>query len=268
MLVATLREAGVDVAAIRRGDGGFDARDRSSLESLPSAQVVFNCVGDIARGASDPESFARMLETNAVFPRRVATLAATYGARVVHISSDGVFAGREAPYLEGESPDAGDDYGASKRLGEVVADHVLNVRLSIVGPETTPRGHLLENFLARADGEPFDGFDDQIWDGATTLQASRLCLEMVEPERFDEIRARSAWLHFAPNEPLSKHALLVEINRAYGRAIEVRQIQSGQPRTRILESQFRGEIPGLGKRAPIRAALEAMREHTRVGSAR
>jgi dTDP-4-dehydrorhamnose reductase len=52
--------------------------------------------------------------------RNVAEAAAAAGARMIHMSTDIVFAGREAPYVEADRPDATIDYGRWKGEAETV----------------------------------------------------------------------------------------------------------------------------------------------------
>jgi len=49
----------------------------------------------------------------------VAPVAGFSGARLIQISSDGVFSGMRGGYTEDDPPDAADVYGLSKLLGEV-----------------------------------------------------------------------------------------------------------------------------------------------------
>jgi len=51
--------------------------------------------------------------------RNIAEAAAAAGARLVHVSTDMVFAGREAPYSEDDTPDAQMNYGRWKAEAEV-----------------------------------------------------------------------------------------------------------------------------------------------------
>ncbi|MEV4133650.1 sugar nucleotide-binding protein [Dactylosporangium sp. NPDC049742] len=48
----------------------------------------------------------------------VAVAARSIGARLVHVSSDAVFAGRDAPYTEADAPSPVFDYGAAKAAAE------------------------------------------------------------------------------------------------------------------------------------------------------
>ena len=71
---------------------------------------MINCVGLIKQhGAAGDVLVAAPL--NALFPHRLARLAAGYGARVIHMSTDCVFSGARGAYVEADVPDASDVYG-------------------------------------------------------------------------------------------------------------------------------------------------------------
>ena len=56
------------------------------------------------------------IAVNALFPHRLAGLARACGARLIHLSTDCVFAGREGNYDERARPDAEDLYGRTLRV--------------------------------------------------------------------------------------------------------------------------------------------------------
>lgn len=66
------------------------------------------------------------------------------------------------------SPDATDLYGRSKALGEVPADHVINVRGSFIGPD-----HGFLHWLLTARGD-IEAWNDVWWSGATVHDMARM----------------------------------------------------------------------------------------------
>lgn len=80
---------------------------------------------------------------------------AALGLRTVHVSSDLVFAGREAPYTEDDEPDAAEGYGAWKREAEALVDGAV-VRTSVV----FGRPHGPQERLARTAGARF--YEDEV----------------------------------------------------------------------------------------------------------
>jgi len=60
----------------------------------------------------------RMKAVNAYAARTVADRAASLGIRLIHLSTDSVLSGREAPYEDSALPEPLSEYGISKALGE------------------------------------------------------------------------------------------------------------------------------------------------------
>src|SRR3954454_5020129 len=84
----------------------FDAARPESAAPLVDAarpDVVVNAVV-----AKPPAADGLMDAVNGAFPHALAAAAAARGARVVHISTDGVFSGRRGRYNEDDAPDPDD----------------------------------------------------------------------------------------------------------------------------------------------------------------
>ncbi|MGW6688712.1 SDR family oxidoreductase [Streptomyces sp. NPDC054961] len=95
----------------------LDLRDTGSLDAIMAEvrpQLVLNASSGLADWA-----------TTAQGPIRLAMLAATYGTRMVHVSSDAVFSGARVHYDESSLPDPVTPYGAAKAAAEtgVLAVH-------------------------------------------------------------------------------------------------------------------------------------------------
>lgn len=261
MVTRLLRKSGHKVTAVRRGDGGFDASTRDGVETLRNRwplDAVINCVAITRLLPLTSATLDNLLTVNSVLPWRLSDLVGDLGGKLVHISSDAVFRGGPKPLFEDDPCDADEPYGLSKRLGEPTAAQALSVRCSIVGPETNPRGHLLEWLLRHPDGSVIDGHVDRVWSGATTLQLARFCRTLVEGELFGQLRERAAVVHFAPNAPLTKYELLKTAAQVYGRKIEVRPVDSGRPVERVLQSRS-AELIGARHPLPFSAALAELR---------
>ena len=84
------------------GDLGSLVRLFDSLEP----QVVINCTAPRESERPDP---MRAISIFSLLPQRLAHLCEQRGARLVHISSDGVFSGTRGSYAESDLPDATDE---------------------------------------------------------------------------------------------------------------------------------------------------------------
>jgi dTDP-4-dehydrorhamnose reductase len=202
-------EGGLELAATDRAR--FDARaddPRVLLEEVAPDWIV-NAIG-VTKPHIDPASAASVaaaLDVNARFPFALADAARLQGARVIQISTDGVFSGEAGGYREDAPHDALDVYGKSKSLGEVPAANVVNLRCSIIGA-----GSLVGWLLEQPPGARLPGYADHIWNGVTTWHFGRLCAGIVieQPDL-------PSPLHVVPADTVTKAQLLELIARAFGR---------------------------------------------------
>lgn len=137
-----------------------DATDPGSIgpvidEARPD--VVVNAIA--LKAGAEP----RLLDiVNGQFPHQLASRAEAAGARVIHISTDGVFSGKRGSYTESDRPDADDVYGRSKLEGELRAPHV-TLRTSFFG--WNRRGIGLFEWLMAQPAGTVDGFVDYRFSG-------------------------------------------------------------------------------------------------------
>lgn len=133
---------------------------------------VINCIGRIKQKEATRQE---LYDANAILPAQLVERLKP-GQFLVQPSTDCVFSGAsKTPYAWNDACDAIDDYGYSKRLGEVA---LLNkaqatvVRVSIIGPDRSspqPKG-LLGWFLSQPKGAQLKGFSNHFWNGITTLE--------------------------------------------------------------------------------------------------
>jgi dTDP-4-dehydrorhamnose reductase len=169
--------------------------------------VVVNCIG-IVKQRADAGDPITSITVNALFPHQLADLCRQRGARLIQVSTDCVFSGRDGRYKETDPPDPDDLYGRSKLLGEVSGEGCLTVRSSMIGRELgTDRG-LVEWALSQR-GRAVRGFRRAIFSGLTTLALSRIICDIAE--RHAELHG--VW-HVAA-APISKLDLLYLIRDMY-----------------------------------------------------
>jgi dTDP-4-dehydrorhamnose reductase len=195
---------------------GVELRDGDQLLQVLadfSPQAIVNCVGIVKQRAEAGEAIPS-LQINSLLPHRLAQLARTVGARLIHISTDCVFAGTRGDYREDDPADARDLYGRSKLLGEVSEPPCLTLRTSIIGPELTRKNGLLEWFLAQRGGA-VKGFTRAIFSGLTTAELSRVI------ERLLTDHPTASGLYHVSSEPISKYDLLRRIDAAVGLQVRI-----------------------------------------------
>lgn len=196
--------------------GGVFAEDLDSLIraiQLAKPAVIVNCIGIIKQHAEAKDTL-KCIATNALFPHRLANLCGLMGIRLVHISTDCVFSGRQGNYTEDSVSDAEDLYGRSKYLGEVTKDGCLTLRTSIIGRELENRYGLIEWFLGQ-QGKNIRGFTRAIFSGFTTLQLARIIADILT----DFPNLDGLW-HVAA-QPISKYDLLVQARTAFNLDVDI-----------------------------------------------
>jgi len=172
------------------------------------------------------ESVRQAVRVNAIVPHEIAEISARYGARVIHVSTDAIFgASADAAYTEAHPASPADFYGMTKGLGECGADHVLNLRCSIVGRDAGHGRGLVEWLLGHRPGTSVNGFVDYVWSAATTTQVAELCTAVIERGVFDRFRAQSPVYHFAPNPPMSKFEFLQTLADVSGSGVTVAPVR-------------------------------------------
>jgi dTDP-4-dehydrorhamnose reductase len=190
------------------------AEERVVASVLDGARWVVNAIGFIKphiREAS-PEDVERALQINAVFPHRLARVAAACGSSVLQIATDCVYSGAAGGYVESSLHDPLDVYGKTKSLGEMRGPHVHHLRASIVGPERYRSTSLLEWFRRQPRAATVQGFTTHLWNGVTTLHFARVCAAIIGHGL--EVPHRQ---HLVPADAVTKCELLALFRRAFGR---------------------------------------------------
>ncbi len=218
-VVGTARSAAVlrqfDAALASHIVTGVDVENFDALATLFAdvrPDVVINCIGLVKQlaQADDP---LHALPINSLLPHRLARLCGLAGARLVHVSTDCVFNGRQGNYRESDPSDAEDLYGRSKYLGEVAYPHTVTLRTSIIGHELNSAHGLVGWFLAQQG--KVRGYRRAIFSGLPTVELSRIVLDKVLPAP-----GLSGLYHVAA-EPIAKYELLKLVASAYGKDIEI-----------------------------------------------
>jgi dTDP-4-dehydrorhamnose reductase len=192
-----------------------DARDIRTVERVIAdigPDVVVNCIG-IVKQSPLAQSLLTTITVNALFPHQLAAICREAGTRLIHLSTDCVFSGREGMYSETDIPDPIDSYGMAKLLGEV-GEPALTIRTSMVGRELGSAKGLLEWFLSQR-GKTVRGYRRAIFSGFTTTALSKIIVETIIPHH----ELQGVW-HVA-SIPISKYELLTKLNEAYSVGAEI-----------------------------------------------
>ena len=191
---------------------GVDVENTDSLArifTLVRPDVVINCIGLVKQLAEADDPLAA-IPINALLPHRLARLCDVAGARLIHMSTDCVFAGTRGMYGEQDLPDAQDLYGRSKFLGEVDYPHAVTLRTSIIGHELNS-AHGLVGWCLSQQGV-VKGFTRAIFSGLPTMELARVMRDFVVPN--PELRG----LYHVSAEPINKFELLKLVGQVYGKS--------------------------------------------------
>ncbi len=171
-------------------------------------QVVVNCVALKKPDLSDP---MKSISVFSLLPRRLACLCRRANARLVLISSDGVFSGTRGRYTEDDLPDANDLYGIAKLLGEVSEPNVITLRTSIIGHELQGKDGLLEWFLSQ--GNQCRCYTKAIFSGFPTVVLAQVIRDVILP------RPNLQGIYHVATQPISKFDLLQLVAQRYGKCV-------------------------------------------------
>ncbi|OGV97412.1 hypothetical protein A2W24_05555 [Microgenomates group bacterium RBG_16_45_19] len=177
-------------------DGRQPEPDLKAIFKLEPYDWVVNVIGLLQHDPS--ATVAAYEEINADLPQKLAKLTQSLNYRLIHISTDAVFAPDAGPVMEAAKPNPVDQYSQSKLAGEVTEKNCLTIRTSVIGMDPFHHRGLLEWALTQTE---IGGFINQTWSGATNLQLAQFILAAIKTEM-------TGLIHFAPLGPVSKFELL------------------------------------------------------------
>lgn len=240
-VTATIR--GPEVLPVRQGLRGayrvlpgIDVTREDGVESAlgeVNPTVVVNAVG-IVKSLERQAGRETTIAVNALFPHRLHRQCLCRGIRLIHISTDCVFSGRNGVYTEDSLSDAEDAYGRSKYLGEVIAEDALTIRTSFIGREPVKAGGLVEWLLANSGGA-VNGYINAIFSGFPSLHLARILADIIADH--PDLQG----LYHVSSEPIDKYRLLVMINDALGLNVDIRQYADFHCDRSLDSTQFRSK---------------------------
>ena len=188
--------------------------------------IIINCAG-IVRGRGTKH----MENVNGRGPHvlRQCTM------RLVQVSTDCVFSGKiddGYAYDEDSEPDYSDEYGRTKRMGEVEGNHV-TVRGSFIG--FGQRG-LLHWLTSRPAGSPISGYTNWDWNGVTASAFARWLLAIATSPT-------TGLIHLVGPDEITKYDLLRELVEALNLDVTVEPKEHGTRQRMILASRRMAPVP-------------------------
>jgi len=188
----------------------LDVTDTDSLQEIVKANkfdYIVNCIGILNKDAEDNPSKA--VWYNSYFPHLLEEITKDMLTKIVHISTDCVFSGKEGGYTEESFKNGLGYYAQSKALGEILNSKDVTIRTSIIGPELNRQGiGLFHWFMAQSNGNVLRGFSKAYWSGITTLELAKVVEAVLEQNV-------TGLIQVAPQEKIDKFSLLKLFNRIY-----------------------------------------------------
>ncbi|HWI72484.1 MAG TPA: SDR family oxidoreductase [Baekduia sp.] len=216
-LVTRAREAGWDVAGTAHtrpspGDVVVDVRDAAAV-----GEVVRAAAPDAVIHTAYVQNGDAAMAVNADGAAHVATAARAAGARLIHVSSDAIFAGDgDRPLAEDAVPAPVTEYGKTKAAAEplVIEAHpgALLARTSLLlgGPGHAPSPHELLALAAARGEQDVSFFTDEI---RSPVQVGDLAAALVELATMADVTGP---LHLGGADAVSRLELARLVVAAHG----------------------------------------------------
>ena len=158
---------------------------------------VINCIGVLNQFAE--ERISNAIYINSYLPHIITDIIKDKKTRLIHMSTDCVFAGNTGPYTEYSLCDGTTVYDKTKALGEIKDNKNLTFRMSIIGPDVKENGIGLFHWFMKQQGE-LSGYTNAIWTGVTTLTLAG-AMEQAMQEKITGL------YHLVNNMVISKYEL-------------------------------------------------------------
>lgn len=207
MIATYLQEKGYDTdtlsltAPLNKSTIILDLMDKNAFEYFLKSkdyQVIINASGVLIEQSERQKDVAVYM--NSFLPHFLEERYKGSKTKIIQLSTDCVFSGKNGPYKEDSIYDGELYYDRTKALGEIVNDKDLTFRMSTVGPEIQQDGVGLFNWFMKQKGQIF-GYKNAIWSGVTTHELSKGIDEAIKQNL-------TGLYHLVPDKNISKYDLL------------------------------------------------------------
>ncbi len=195
-------------------DAILDVTDFKALENYLqniNPDYVINCVGALVLQSKEDVSSSILL--NSYLPNFLSQLGNKLNYKLIHISTDCVFSGKDGQYTEKSYRDGDDNYARTKALGEVVNNKDLTIRTSIIGPELKTNGTGLLDWFFKQNST-INGYTQVYWSGVTTLELAKATVSFIKQDI-------TGLYQLCPKDKLSKYDLLELFAKVWNKEIEI-----------------------------------------------
>lgn len=215
-----LKSNNLNVIGIKRDDYDLSTIDIHSFTQfidnlkLNQNDIVINCAGIIPQSKNyDGSSIKEYINVNSVFPILLSNIINKYNAKMIHITTDCVFSGKNGNYIETDNHDETNLYGTTKSLGENCDCTI--IRTSIIGEELNKKVSLLEWVKSNKNKE-INGYTNHYWNGVSCLELSKIIYKIITDNLYwNGVR------HIYSPYSVSKYELTKIINDVYDLNIKI-----------------------------------------------
>lgn len=183
----------------------FETEKFKEMLVADNYDAVINCIGLLNQVADTNQAMAVYL--NSYLPHLVADTLKDKNTKLIHMSTDCVFAGNTGPYYEDSLRDGLTFYDRSKALGEVEDSKNLTFRNSIIGPDINEQGIGLFNWFMKQSGT-INGYTGAMWTGVTTITLAKAMESAIK----DNL---TGLYNLVNNTSISKYELLCLFNKHF-----------------------------------------------------
>ena len=187
---------------------------RTLFDKWPDAIVNCSAISSPASVDLDPSGSFRV---NVTATARLAEIAAHLGARFIHLSTDMVFDGREAPYRSTDLPNPLSEYGrqkleAEKKVLAATDENLVVLRITLLNGNSpagnrSPHERILNGL---AEGSPPTLFEDEFRQPCSSDNVADAILELIERPNLNGL------FHWAGSDEISRYELGLRILERFG----------------------------------------------------
>ena len=190
---------------------------KDSLHKLiesTSPDVIINVAAYLDHKLLNFDEFARQeaFTLNTDLPLALSPIAEIIP--VLHVSTDGVFSGKNPPYTELSFTDGEGVYAESKIKGETSLANGKILRCSILGRSPNPLISIPNLLLGRPRNSQMEISENEYWNGVTSFAFAEFISSLLNNNLLSSM---SKVQHVVPKNPINKIGLFREIAIAIGR---------------------------------------------------
>ncbi len=207
----------------------------SVCEDIPDCDYIINCIGIVKPLIN--KNIKDSILVNSCFPLVLSNYCKGKNIKLIHITTDCVFSGREGKYTEDSPHDAIDIYGKTKSLGESCQDKAMVIRTSIIGEEIKNALNLVE-WVKSQKGKQINGYTNHLWNGVTTLQYAKICEQIIKQNLYE------IGLYHVFSNVVNKYELVSMINKYFelGITIELFEAEIACDRTMSTVKKLKNKL--------------------------